>query len=215
MAAQAASIVGYACVRESRLVELITSPARPEAGVQLVERVCADARERDGWTVRYDAPADDALHALLCQSGGRSVASEQVGGEVFMAKVLDPLAVLRKLSDVFLQRAQAAECRLPLELGVELRAGGALGRRGTAGVVERYRIQLRPGGVSVQTGGPCRQTVAIAMDDLTPLMLGYRGAAQLAECGRLEASSTKALEVASAFLPGGLWSRPAWDDLLA
>jgi len=215
MAALAESIVGYACARQSRVVELVTSPARPDAGVQLFERVCADSREEDGWTVRLDAPADAALHAVLCRAGGRLCASEESTGEAYMAKVLDPLAVLRKLSMVISLRAESAGLRLPLELGLEVRAGGESRQGAAAGVVERYRIKLSANGASVETGGPSRQSVAIAMADLTPLILGYRGAAELAQCGRLEASGAKALAAATAIFPGGLWSRPVWDDLLA
>ncbi len=131
-----------------------------------------------------------------------------------MAKVFDPLTVLRRLATNFVQRAREAGCHLPLELGLEVRASDA-GRRASTGVVERYRIRLGADGASVETGGPSRQTIAVAMADLTPLVLSYRGAAELADSGRLLPSSAKALDAAAAIFPAGLWSRPVWDDLLA
>src|SRR5262249_33484268 len=134
------SIVGYCCVKQSRLVELIAAEATSDVARQLAERVCADAREDDCWEARYDAPATDALHQLFRQAGGRLTINQEFGGEVFMAKLLDPLAVLRHMAAVFAQRAATATIARPAELGIELRAGGGRVAGRTAGVVERFRI---------------------------------------------------------------------------
>src|SRR5262249_169893 len=96
-----ASIVGYACVKQSRTIELITAPGREDVARYLAERVCADAREQDGWMVRHDAPAIDPLHELLRRAGGRLTLTQELSGEVFMAKLLDPLAALRALAGNF------------------------------------------------------------------------------------------------------------------
>jgi len=134
------SIVGYCCVRQSRIVELIAADSASDIPRQLAERVCADAREEDGWEMRCDAPATNALHQLFRQAGGRLTINQEFGGEVFMAKLLDPLAVLRRLAHVFAERAAAAGIARPAELGIELRAGGGRVACRTAGVVERFRI---------------------------------------------------------------------------
>src|SRR5439155_12968027 len=84
-----ASIVGYVCMKQSRIVELITAPGRDDVARHLAERVCADAREQDGWMIRHDAPADYPLHELFRRAGGRLNISQEVSGEVFMAKLLD------------------------------------------------------------------------------------------------------------------------------
>jgi predicted acetyltransferase len=207
MAALLESIVGYACVRQSRIVELVTAEKHAKAGPELLERICADAREDDGWTIRYDASAGDPLHATLCAAGGELIDSEEAGGELFMAKVLDPLAVLRKLGPVLAGRAQAAGCHLPCELGLELRAAG--------GVVERYILKLGISNSTVETGGPSRQCVTLLANDLAPLLLGYRGAEELKACGRLKPINAKAAALAGALFPSNLWSRPVLDDLLA
>ena len=58
----AAPIVGYAVVRQERIVELMTDPAYPTAGVQLLARACSDAIERRGHEIVLEAPAEDPLH---------------------------------------------------------------------------------------------------------------------------------------------------------
>jgi predicted acetyltransferase len=223
MTALLASIVGYACVRQSRIVELVTARTHAAASLELLARLCGDAREQDGWAIRYDAPANDPLHAVLTRAGGGLHTTEGSSADVLMARIFDPLAVLRKLTPVLLQRSKAVDCRAAWELGLEVRAPGESAGNGklngvcnpTAGVVERYRIKIQPSEAVIETGGPSRQMIALGVQDLTPLLLGYLGAEQLAEAGRLKAASAKALSLATALFPGNLWSRPILDDLLA
>jgi predicted acetyltransferase len=213
MEALLATIVGYAFVRQSRIVEMVTAPSREDAARSLLERIGADGREQDDWTVRYDSPADDPLHSLLCRAGGHLTRAEESGGEWFMAKVLDPLAALRKLAPLLLARAEAAGIALPCELGLELRARADRSR--ATGIVERLRIKLTQGEAAIETGGPSRHSIAIGMHDLTPLVLGYTGPANLAAVNHLVSSTAKALNLATALFPASLWSRPVLDDLLA
>ena len=215
MAALLDSVVGYACVRQSRLVELVTTRGRDDANRHLLERICADAREQDGWAIRYDAPVNDSLHPVLCRAGGQMIDNEEHGGEVFMAKVLDPLAVLRKLAPLLATRAAEAICPPPFELGLELRTVSSQATSAAAGIVERCRIKLTASEATIETGGPSRHAVTLAATDLAPLLLGYKGAAELADAGRLKATTAKARAASAALFPAGLWYRPALDDLLA
>jgi predicted N-acetyltransferase YhbS len=117
------SIVGYAFGRQGRLVEVVAEPNRPEVARHLAARVCADASEQGGWLVRCDAPPDHPLHALLRGAGGRMVSQQQLDGELFMAKILDPLSLLRQTAPVLVERVKAANLAQPTRLGLELRSG--------------------------------------------------------------------------------------------
>jgi predicted acetyltransferase len=209
-----ASIVGYACVRQSRIVELVTAGSR-DAARQLIERICADAREQDDWSVRFDAPPTDALHELFRRSGGTLTVNQEVGGELFMAKLLDPLAVLRSLADELTNRVVPLDLTRPVELGIELRSAGNRKADGAAGIVERFRLHLSPEKVRIETGGPSRHCIGLAYSDLAPLLLGDVGARTMMECRRMKATTEKASRVAVELFPGGGWSRPPLDDLLA
>jgi predicted N-acetyltransferase YhbS len=232
-----ASIVGYAFVRQGRLVEVNAEPGRPEVARRLAARVCADASEQGGWEVRCDAPPDDPLHALLRDAGGRLVSQQQLDGEVFMAKLLDPLAVLRECAGALLARARQAGLARPVRLGVELRSGNASGSRGgkangqspngrgvhgrgasgrdTSGLVERYRLHLGRRGARVETGVVCRHAIVLRYGDLAPLVLGDSSAEDLHALGRLRATTRTARRTAAALFPAAPWWRPPLDDLLA
>jgi hypothetical protein len=210
-----ASIVGYACVRQSRLVELITEPSRSDVARHLAERVCADAREQDGWIVRYDAPAADSLHDLFRRAGGQLTVNQELGGELFMAKLLDPLAVLRHLCSAFAHRAgQQKEVTLPAELGIELRSGG--GRKTSeSGIIERFRVHLGRKKARIETGGPSKHSIVLAYGDLAPLLLGDLSVEVMIQCGRVKSTTTRARQLAAALFNGVPWWRPPLDDLLA
>jgi hypothetical protein len=209
-----ASIVGYVCVRQSRIVELIAAPGRDDVARHLVERVCADAREQDGWLIRHDAPAADAVHELFRRAGGRLNISQEAGGELFMAKLLDPLAALRQLSCNLAERAAQAGFTRPAELGIELRCGG--GRKTSAsGVVERFRVQLCGKTAHIETGGPSKHSIVLGYSDLAPLLLGDVGAAAMLDGRRMKCTTRKARQLAAGLFPGGCWWRPPLDDLLA
>jgi hypothetical protein len=209
------SIVGYVCLRQSRIVELVTAPGREDACRQLAERACADAREQDDWTVRYDGPVGDGVHELFRRAGGRTTIGQQVAGEVFMARLLDPLAVLRTLASTLGARAAAAKLPRPAELGIELRASLRPAKGADRGVVERYRIALTKDDVRIQTGGPSRQTIVLSDKGLAPIILGDCGAHDLLSGGRIKPTSAKAARLASALFPASAWWRPLLDDLLA
>jgi len=210
-----ASIVGYAFVRQSRIVELVTAPGQGDVARQLAARVCADACEHTDGHLRCDVEPSHPLHNLLRRAGGHVTTCRELSGEVFMARLLDPLMALRQMLGELASRADAADLPLPSELGVELRAGGGSKGGAKPGVVERYLIQLGKRGASIATGGPSRHTVVLRTSDLAPLLLGHSGAAELEANGRLRCSTSTARTLAACLFPSGVWFRPALDDLLA
>jgi predicted acetyltransferase len=209
------SIVGYACVRQSRIVELVTAPDQPLVAEQLLERACADSREQDGWTIRYDGPARDPLHDLLVRAGGEVGSETNSASDVNMMKLFDPLRVLRLLESELREQASCADLSLPAELGIDVRAVDEKTGGGTAGVLERYRICLSGKQTQILTGSLGRNSVSLPITDLAPLVLGERSADALAQTGRLTSSTAKSLTIANALFPGWRWWRPVLDDLLA
>jgi predicted acetyltransferase len=211
------SIVGYAFVRQCRLVEVVAAPGRDDVARQLAARVCADASEQGDWLVRCDAPPADPLHDLLRRAGGKLIASQEQDGEVFLAKLLDPLAALRQLTATLAERARSAGVPRPSELGLELRSGASPNDRGIVdrGIVERFRIKLTRRSARIETGGPSRHTLVLRYADLAPLLLGGVSAEELFAAGRLRASTRRATQVALALFAAGQWWRPPLDDLMA
>jgi predicted N-acetyltransferase YhbS len=206
------TIVGYAFVRQGRIVEVVGDPRRPEVVRQLAARVCADASEQGDWLVRCDAPPDHPLHALLRGAGGRLVSQQQLDGEVFMAKLLDPLTVLRQTAGVLHARAKSAGLGQNLRLGLELRSGQG---RGTSGLVERYRLRFSRRDARIETGAPCRHALVLRYGDLAPLLVSDCSAEEMLATGRMRATSAAARRAAKALFPAACWWRPPLDDLLA
>jgi len=205
------SIVGYVFVRHFRIVELVAEQNRDDVSRQLLARVCADASEQDGWLVRCDLPPDHPQHEVFRRAGGDFTNCRELAGEVFMAKLLDPLAALRVVAPSLGERARAADLPRPAELGIDVRTGGI---REASGIVERYRVRLGRRATEITTGGPSRHKVALRYCDLPALVLGETGSDELAAQGKLKASSRKARLTAGALFPARAWWRPPLDDLL-
>jgi hypothetical protein len=199
-------------VRQARIVEVVADPRRGEVIRHLVARVCADASEQGDWHVRCDAPPDHPLHLLFRNAGGRLISQQQLDGEVFMAKVLDPLALLRQTAGPLLARAKVAGLGQNTRLGVELRSGRG---RGPSGLVDRYRIQLGRQAARIETGAPCRHAIVLRYSDLAPLLLADCSAEEMLATGRLRATTRAARRAALALFPAARWWRPPLDDLLA
>ena len=196
------SIVGYAVMNEHRLLELVTSPTHPSAGVQLLVRACGDAIERDHHTLRLDAPPDDPAHQLFTAAGGGYVHDESDRGEVFLVKLWDPIRLLSMLGNQLHARAKAAALPRPAKLG--LRLGG-----------ETYRLVLSGRSVRVRPGKLGRSYLACEVPAFTQLILGHLTVREGVETGRLEASTRVAEQMAAVlFPPLPLW-RPPLDDLPA
>src|ERR1700676_4510897 len=95
-----APIVGYAVVRQNRVVELLADPAYPTAGPQLLARACADAIERDQHDLILESPPHDPLHKFLTDAGGQFHHHETDDQEVFMMRVSAPPGLCGRMAPV-------------------------------------------------------------------------------------------------------------------
>jgi predicted acetyltransferase len=197
-----APIVGYAVVRQGRVVELLASPNYPTTAMQLLARACGDSIERNRQTIAVEAPPGDPLHQLIVEAGGQSNASESDGGEVLMVKVLDPARLVKAIEPDLVERSRAANLPAATELG--LLVDGVK----DALVVTRRTARLTHGRLG-------RSYVIAKRNEFTRLLLGHNDAAESAQQERLVPSTQIALETARALFPRlPLW-RPTWDEMPA
>lgn len=197
-----APIVGYAVIRRERVVEFLTNPAYPTAGIQLLARACSDAIERRGNEIALDAPESDPLHAFIQAAGGVFHHHEADDQEVFMAKLLDPAGFIARLGPVIGERIRAAGLNRATELGMHV--GG-----------EKFMLTLGPRGVVMVAGRLGRNYLTCAPAEFTRLLLGHSAPSESSAGGRLVFSTQLAAEMAGVLFPRlPIW-RPPWDDLTA
>ena len=195
-------IVGYAVMREDRIVELVAAPGHEDAGARLLSRACGDAIERDLHHVRLDAAADEPLHQVLAQAGGRTCQGESDNGEVTMVKLFDPLPMLVDSLELLHERAAAADLDFPCELGLMIEG-------------QRYAISIRQRTVKLLQEKLGRSYLECDFNDLTQLLLGHLNVAEAVDAGRISASTRVATETASILFPQLPFWRPTFDDLQA
>ena len=206
LAQQVAAIRGCVFVTEGRIVELLVEPGRDDVARRLAARICADASELNQWQVRLDAPPDDLLHGLFGAAGGQVRHAEEVGGEVFMAKIFDLPALLAKLGDLLAERARAAGLPRPVELGLEIQ-GAARPHRSHATEVERLRLIVTNRGSKLTDEPLGRHYLSLRKRDIAPLVLGHWSLPDLIDAGRIRARrKPPARSAASSFpsSPGGV-----------
>jgi hypothetical protein len=196
-----APIVGYVVTKEDRILELMADPAHPTAAEQLLARACGDAIERDYHSVMLHAPPESRLFKLFESSGGAHCRHEVYQSEVFMAKLLDPPGFLRMLCGELHARAEAAGLARPCELGL------AVGNEKHQFVVSRRSVKLARGKLG-------RSYLRLKPAELTRLALGHLDVSEAIVCGRIQASTRGAAEVARALFPRLHFWRSPWDDLV-
>jgi hypothetical protein len=200
--AESETIVGYAVMHRGRIVELIAYQQREDVKAELLARACGDAIERDEHVVRFDGPPGDGLHEVFKQAGGVHRWREAEGEQVFMMKLVEPLRLLHRLTDVLHQRAREAEISRPFELGFDVqdRRACLVGRRRS---------------VRLEGGRLARSYLTCSPQGATLLLLGHRDAASLLASGRCSASTKAAASLAETLFPCvPLWYPPL-DDLPA
>jgi len=99
-------VVGYAVIRDSCIVEMMTLPGYAAARPLLVARACRDAIDRGHHFVSLHTPATDPLHELLVTAGGSWLADSAAASGVWMFKLLDPERWIERFYPILHQRAR-------------------------------------------------------------------------------------------------------------
>ncbi len=193
-------IVGYAAMREGRIVEMMVSPRHPTVASSLLARACGDAIERDYHTIRFDGAPNDPLHRVIELAGGKHYHHEAENGEVFMVKVYQPLRFLQSLCPQMHERAKAAGLARPSEMGLLVDG-------------ERHRIVLNPRSVKLESGKLARSYMTCTRSQLVQLMCGHVNVQDAAESSRLDISTRVGVDIASVLFPNLPFWRPPFDEL--
>jgi hypothetical protein len=117
-----------------------------------------------------------------------------------MARLLDPLRLLRRLGAEFQRRAQQSDLRLPLELGLWVEG-------------RKYQLDVTAEGVAVAARRLGPNYLRLNLADFTRLVLGQLDWRQALADGRLELSDTAVEATGRVLFPSfSLWRSPL-DDL--
>ncbi len=110
------NLVGYAIIRDSCIVEMLTLPGHSSARGMLVARACRDAIDRDHHFVSLYTPAADPMHELLITAGGSWVSDGAAAGGKSMLKLLSPHRWVERLYPILHERAREADISLPVQI---------------------------------------------------------------------------------------------------
>jgi hypothetical protein len=109
---------GYAVVRGSCIVEMMTLPKFPTARVQLLARACRDAIDRDHHSISLYTPASDPLHELMVTAGGAWISDRKENGPRLLMRLLSPERWVERCYPLWRQRAHDAGVSRPTEIGI-------------------------------------------------------------------------------------------------
>lgn len=202
----AARVVGYAVTYRDQIVEFFCSSRYPKVDVHLLTRACRDAIDRDHCAISFDGPAANRLHKLFRSVNGRREHTDNRfaadRGRIRMAKVLNPMKLLRTSAGVLRRRLLAADFPLPLDLGL------AIDNR-------KYRLEITPRECQVVARSVGRSYLTMNAPDFTRLILGRFDWRQADHRRRLEPSTQVALQARRVLFPRlSLWW-PSLEDLPA
>jgi hypothetical protein len=109
-------IVAYAFQRDSDIVEMMVSPDAPEASVELVRRIAADAIERDDHQVRVFGPSRGGPFAEILNRvlPANENAVQQRSSQ--LVRVIDDLAFIRTIGEMSTRDQALIDGRLGLRL---------------------------------------------------------------------------------------------------
>jgi predicted acetyltransferase len=113
-------IVGYAMLRGSCIVELMTLRKFSSARVKLLARACREAMDRDHHWISLYTPASDPLHELLVTAGGQWVDERHTPTMHWMMRLLSPEKWVERCYALWGRRARAAAIPRPFEIGISL-----------------------------------------------------------------------------------------------
>jgi len=193
-----ARIVGYAIQSGNRVLEVMADPDYSGLEWEILSRVCSEAIENDRQQIVYESSSSDPLHAAVAAASG----DVQPGDRMIVAKLMNPLALLKAIAPTVAHRASVAGIRETVELGLE-----SPGFRGS--------LTVSNGESTVQAGRVGRSYLRLADDELCRLLLNQCDPAEAVLSGRIQSSTQMAQKLAEQLFPRmPLWL-PMWDDLPA
>jgi predicted acetyltransferase len=193
-------LVGYLITSEDRVLELAAARTHRHVARELLARACSEAIERDYNMVTLHAPPDDPLMEIFRIAAGTLHCSESEQGEVYMAKLMNPIGFLKQLCPELHARADAAKLTRPCELGLVLDG-------------EKYRLVISRRSVKLGRHRIGRSYLTCDGANVTRLLLGHLDVHEAMAEGRLRASTQLAAEMARVLFPRlPLW-RPPLDEM--
>ena len=189
-------IVGYAIVRDSCIVEMLTLPGHSAVRPLLMARACRDAIDLDHHFVSLHTPAADPMHELLVTAGGSWIADNAAAGGQWMLKLLAPDRWIERLYPVLHERAREAGIQRPLEVDF------AVGEKTYRLTLTRRSSRLEQ---VVSSSAPVQCNWHTLQDLLTSNLIFPEAIAQ----GRLRTPHLSLLRILAALFPPKLyWQSP-------
>lgn len=194
-------MLGYAVVRESRIVELVTAPQRPAVAAQLLARVCGDAVEQDYYHVHLDAPPHHPLHQIFATAAHGARAASPAS-HAWQMKVFALLRLLEQLGGVLAQRLRDSQQACPHGLGLLVDE-------------QKYLLNFGPRSLKLVAGKVGRSYLSLDAVTLAKLLLGVTSVHSELAAGALTTSCPLALSTAECLFPKQDWWLPPWEELPA
>jgi predicted acetyltransferase len=195
-------IVGYVVLKQGKVVELMTVPGRRKVAAELLAHACGDAIEHDHHSIVLHASPENALHKVFIPEGASRRETESEGGLCHMARLLDPMQLLRRLCGEFCRRAKKAGLPRPVELGLQVDG-------------QKYQLELGEYCAEVFSQRMGRSYLRLNVADFTRLLLGQLDWDRAVAEKRMEVSTALADEAGRALFPQvSLWYPPL-DELTA
>ena len=195
-------IVGYAATRGDQVVELFTASGEKRADVQLLARACSEMIEQGYQSVTLHSAQNDRLHRLFRIAGGSADCSEMAGRHMYMARLLDPVKLLRKQAAELCNRAAQADLPRSFELGLWVDD-------------KQYCLAISRQGARITTGSIARSHIKMNVADFTRMVLGHLQWPKALSDRRLRPSTKLAVKAGRALFPRVPFWRPPLDDLQA
>jgi len=191
-------LVGYAAIKGEKILELITVPERRKVAMELLARACGDAVEQDRYRISLHAPPGSPLSVYFRGAMELVPRWSCDSAEFCMARLLDPLGLLRLMGGVFAQRAASAGLGRPLELGLLIDG-------------KKYQVEIAgTGRATADTLG--RSYLRLNVADFTRLILGQLDWDRALADGRLVPSTGLAHDTGRALFPPLPFWRPMLDE---
>lgn len=199
-----ASLVGYAFVKQGRVLELARVDNRDDVAAALLKRACGDAIEEEAIEVRLDAPPNESFHPWLVAAGGSVVNAECDGSQRQLAKIISYDLLASSWSHL-----ATANVRKGTVLGFSIR-DDVDPDKAEIGVLD-FADARHPRWLS---GRGTSSLVKCRRSTFTQLALGHTTVDQAIGSGRLETTQSAGEDLLRQLFPDRAWWSPPLPELL-